>query len=566
MYTFKNIDDLKIEKCPKTKSVRSFFGKDFLGVKPSNYNKLKTVQEICQTFLEDNKENFKLSNITYKQIRVCEGSKTKSVTYQQIHNGVETENYIVIGLNKETLEIISTINQIDYEIPSHLEEKLKKIEPPEVLDILNKSVSKYAKKTKTNAPKLLIYKHTSSDLNYKKSEINEYMFSLAKEEEKAKENEFYLAWQVLLDVESEHGYWEFFIDATNEKIINVKDRRQYNEYVSCPGKAFIPDPVTSSGDKDIYFTDLKTPEEIAGQLEKIKNESKNVVLQNLQPPKDGKLKLNGRWIESKEILNPPATPPKVTNDFVYEYGQPEFQSVMAYYWIDTFIEYLRKFNVVKYNERTESTKINIDAHAGDSFCHYTVQESLHVVFDDVNVPDATDAHVVIHEYSHAIHWYMEKPQEHELFGIEEGVGDFLAGVWLDRFNIELFNREKVLPWAGNKKIDNDNSDSERVFNITKKFSDPGYNSYGTYVKGSILATALWNVYLSMGGGDLENLETRKEAADKLIYMYLEMLVSIAPNVSVQELVRCLINTDEVLFGGANRGHITKAFRNQGLTL
>lgn len=566
MYTFKNIDDPKIEKCPKAKAIRSFFGKDFLGAKPNNYNELKTVEEICQTFLEDNKENFKLSNITYKQIRVCEGSKTKSVTYQQIHNGVETENYIVVGLNKETLEIISTINQIDYEIPSHLEEKLKKIEPSEVLDILNKSVSKYAEKTKTNAPKLLIYKHTSSDLNYKKSEINEYMFSLAKEEEKAKENEFYLAWQVLLDVESEHGYLKFLIDASNGKIINVKDRKQYNKYVSCPGQVFIPDPITSSQNRYIYPSNSKTPEEVEKQLEKINAELKTVKIQNLELPKDGKLKLNGRWIQSEEITSPSATPPKTTEDFAYEYGQPEFQSVMAYYWIDTFIEYLTQFSIVKYNKRIKDIKITIDAHATFSYFNPSCQEKPYIIFDDIDVPDATDAHVVIHEYSHAIHWYMEKPQEHELFGIEEGVGDFLAGVWLDRFNIELFNREKVLPWAGNKKIDNDNSDSERVFNITKKFSDPGYNSYGTYVKGSILATALWNVYLSMGGGDLENLETRKEAADKLIYMYLEMLVSIAPNVSVQELVRCLINTDEVLFGGANRGHITKAFRNQGLTL
>lgn len=565
MYTFKNIDDPKIEKCPKTKAVRSFFCKSLLVDKPSNYNKFKHVEDICLNFLKDNEKYFNLSNITYKQISVCEGSKTKSVIYQQIHNDVTVENYIVVGVNKETLEVISTINQVDYEIPSNLGEGSKKIESKEALDTIYKLISKYTEKTKTNDPKLLICKYSFSKSNYNKSEINEYMFSLVKDEEKVKENEFYLVWRVLVDVESEHGYWELLVDATNGKLINVKDRKRYNKYVSRHGQVFIPDPVTSSGDKNIYYKSSKTPEEIAEQLTKINGQLKTVTLQNLIPPKKGVFTLNGKWIKSEDKLRPIAPPPTTTENFMYKYGDPEFQSVMAYYWTDTFIEYLRQFNVIKYNKRVEAIKITIDAYAASSNFRSSCQEDPYITFDDIDVPDATDAHVVIHEYSHAIHWYMEKLQDHPLLPIEEGVGDFLAGVWLDRFNERLFNRNEALPWAGNKKIEDDKSHLERIFNSTKKFSDTEYNSYEPYVKGSILATALWNTYLLMGG-NAENPGIRELAADKIIHMYLEMLVCIAPNVTVEQLVKGLINTDQQLFGGENRDHITKAFHNQGLTL
>ncbi|MFY9227079.1 MAG: M36 family metallopeptidase [Blastocatellia bacterium] len=571
MYTFKNIDDPKIEKCPKTKVVRSFFCKSFLVDKPSNYNKFKHVEDICLNFLKDNEKYFNLSNITYKQISVCEGSKTKSVTYQQIHNGVTVENYIVVGVNKETLEVISTINQVDYEIPNDLG-KERRLEAKDALDIVSKLTSKYTEKIQTGDPSLRIYKHASLTTNYNQSEINKYIYSLTEIEEKDKENKNFLVWQILLDVKSEYGYWEFLVDANDGKIVNVRDRRQYNEskYISCPGKAFIPDPITSSQNKDLHPTDLKTPEETEKRLYEINQELKPVILSNLELPIKDIIKLNGRWIKSEDKLFPQVTPPKTTEGFIYEYKQPEFQSVMAYYWTDTFIEYLRQFNVIKYNERVEAVKITIDAQANESSFNLSVKEGPYILFDESDVPDATDAHVVIHEYCHAIHWYMEKQQSLLPFGIEEGIADFLAGVWLDRFNKTLFNRREAFPWANNTKING--YDPERVFDITKKFSDLEYsnlnhpNAYGTYVKGSILATALWNTYLLMGGADLKNLEMHKTAADKLIYMYLEMLISIAPNVTVEQLVKGLINTDQQLFGGENRDHITKAFHNQGLTL
>src|SRR5262249_44422092 len=157
-------------------------------------------------------------------------------------------------------------------------------------------------------------------------------------------------------------------------------------------------------------------------------------------------------------------------DFKYGSKDRNFLSVMAYYWVDRTVEYLRSLGNPTYNAAVEGTRILLDAQGlhGQDNSHFTTDAQDHptFAFGEGAVPDASDAHVIVHEYGHAMHFYMGTQQNRA--GTEEGYGDFLAGSWLDRFNTHHFQRESVFPWDNNNSSSDHYSD-DRFFNTPRKF-------------------------------------------------------------------------------------------------
>ena len=238
---------------------------------------------------------------------------------------------------------------------------------------------------------------------------------------------------------------------------------------------------------------------------------------------------------------------------------PRFLSVMTYYWVDRVVTYLRGFNVPAYNHAVEATRIMLDAQAVDSAdnSHFTtdVNGKPYLAFGEGGVPDAADAHVIVHEYGHALHFYLGTHQN--AAGSEEGYGDFLAGSWLDRFNDAGFQRESVFPWDNNKSASDHYSD-DRFLNSNRKFSDANYNSLEIHIKGSVLAATLWDLYLSLGGN--------VAAADTINHLYVEMLLLVASNAPVADLAKGLVTADAAVNGGANGVKIKAAFKGRGLVI
>lgn len=571
MYTFKSTDSKEIEKCEKTGAIRSFFGQYLLEDKPNDYA-TKSKEDTCTSFLQDNKNQFKLDGITLVPVKeTCEGSIIESITYQQMHHGVPVYGKeVVVGLDKKT-QVISVVNQIDYELPDSLQPTLQKLTGKDALDIICKRCEKYSSEHRYTEPVLYIYRRTPIapvSPKYNKSDSKDYMSYMLSLSE-GKENEVYLVWQFLLDMKPSYGYWEILVDAIDGKIILVKDRCHY---ASRQAYVFEPDPATSCTNGNVFYpsnpSDLSDPSDQA-MVDKINTLRKEVTLQNLDEPIGGVYSLNSKWIRSKEILPIPTSfsPPTTTTDFKYGIENRALQSVMAYYWVDKLIVYLRGFGITKYNQAIDATPLFIDAQANISEFVSPLEgsnEIPYIVFDENDVPGATDAHVIVHEYGHAIHWYMKKQQNDQ--GNEEGFGDFLAGVWLDRFNPDVTRPERnnVFPWDNLPTLNS--YDPERYFNTLQTFSPQGFAGVEAHANGSVLAAALWKMYLLMGGADLQNIDKRKAAADKAIYLYLETLVCLAKNSTVIQLVRCLINTDLQLFRGENEMAIRQAFTSRGLAL
>lgn len=253
------------------------------------------------------------------------------------------------------------------------------------------------------------------------------------------------------------------------------------------------------------------------------------------------------------------------------YGSKErdFLFTMTYYWTHELVKYLRGFDIKRLNDAL--TQIEIDAIGLEerfSTGGYTQAENSHFIIQDGKpfiacgnggVPDASDAHVIVHEYGHAVHHFMGV--YHDCF--EEGFGDFLAAVWLDRFNLHQFQREAVFPWDNNKSV---NWGPDRRLNFEKKFTDPHALSYGRYEMGSIWAAALWNLFISIGGADEQPLETRIAAADVVVQLYLEMLVLTQSYATQEELAWGIITADQMINGnqGKFRQQISDAFAAKGV--
>lgn len=543
----------QIEYDEKNGAVRSFFGEDLFD-QPAEKSE-KAVGKKTTDFLAMNRELFQLENINLVQTDKREGSATESISYQQQHQGIPVYGArLVVGLRKSDNRVTSSVNQVDYQIPDEFRPEDARLSSQDAISVVRGVLDGQFAKIENSKPQMFIYRHTvraEEPPPHGAPPIREEVLKLGKGENK----NVYLVWQILFDTQQPNGNWEFLVDAVKGEIVEVKDRRSY---AVRKGFVFMPDPITTSGINTL------SSQSYQNNVALLNAERYEVDIENLNTPPNGTYKLEGKWAECLDIEVPFVGHPETAAHFKYDATDRKFLSVMSYYWVDRLIEYIRGFGIPTFNQTVENRKIGLDAQGldGEDNSHFTLTagNQPYLAFGEGNVPDAADAHVIAHEYGHALHWYVNSRQNAR--GNEEGFGDFLGGVWLDRFNVRQFQRESVFPWDNNN---GDRYSSDRFFNTTRKFSDANFNSLGVHAKGSVLAASLWDLYQRMGGSSADANE-RVRAADRVIHLYIEMLITMPSNVTVDQLAKGLITTDQSLNGGANIAHIKAAFAVRGLNL
>ena len=244
-----------------------------------------------------------------------------------------------------------------------------------------------------------------------------------------------------LDTEEPPGNWELLLDATDGQLVAVKDRRVY---ATRKGYVFWPDPITSAQDDTLRWSTA---------VATLDAERVEVDLENLHAAMSGTYHLEGLWVTSAELESPTFAPPTSAGHFRYGSKDREVLTVMAYYYLDNLIRYLRAFGVTTYNTAVAGP-IDVDAQgfSGSDNSHFVVTSSgdIYVAFGEGGVPDACDPGVIVHEYGHALHHLILG--DHTNSSYEEGFNGFLAACWLDRFNEHQFQREEVFPWDNNPGI------------------------------------------------------------------------------------------------------------------
>jgi hypothetical protein len=514
-----------------------------------------TTPERADAFLAENRDAFQLANVDLRRDLVKEGAASASVRYEQRHNGLPVYGaQLVVGLPKTGGEPTSAMNKVDYNLPADLTPAGVRVSPAQADTVVRDKLRGLFSEVVTGPPRLFAYRAEKPAPPPRANLSPDERTTLKKAGDlgSGEPGRPYLAYRIEADTRDakgqSRGQWEVMVDAVGGGLLAVKDRRRYagpDAYV------FFPDPITSSQDATLSW---------ATSVNTLNAQRKLVQLDNLNPPVNGKLALSGTWVTSIDNEPPVFPPVKSATDFKFEAKQKQFLSVMAYYWLDKLIVYLRTFDIPTLNAAmTRPIRVDAQGLQGQDQSHFVVTAAgtYHVAFGEGGVPDASDPHVVVHEYGHAVHHFLGTSQG----GYEEGFNDFLAAAWLDRFNDKQFQRTAVFPWDNCAAL---NWGPKRRLDLGEKFSDAGFDGYDMYLQGDVLATALWALFLALGGSG--NAVAREGAADTVVRLYLEMLITAADDSPAQDLANGLLVADQALNGGANKAAIKKAFKARGITL
>jgi len=545
-----------------TGALRSFIGAELVGppeqLESFNFNIPKPFEASSEArdFLEVNKDLFKLENVSLKESEVRTGHAVKSVRFQQYYRGVPVYGAeLVVGLRAIDGHVISAENKIDYLVPDSMSPEDIRLSANEAEDAVRQAIEHTALSFKVDhAARLFLYRHALERQDGPPRFLAREFWETITRLSTGIEGKLYWVWQVLVDTRGPDGNWEILVDAIEGTIVAAFDRRSYapKAYV------FMPDPVTSSANSQLSWSTDVTILDV---------ERVEVTLDALDAPDaDGNYNLSGMWVKCAEKEQATFPSPKSKGDFMFESKAPEFLFTMTYYWTNELVKYLRSLNVPELNQNMLAPleidpmglEVDQSGTAVDSENSHFVDNGIpYIAFGLGGIPDASDAHVIVHEYGHAVHYFLRSRQ----YCYEEGFCDFLAGVWLDRFNQKSFQRWKVFPWDGNGS----SWSQDRRLNLAQRFDDPDFKSYGIYLVGNILATALWDLYVSIGGDDAAPA-TREAVADAVVHMYLEMLLLVSNFAKPKYLAEKLLAVDQALYGlqGKYRQQIWDAFKRRGL--
>jgi hypothetical protein len=542
----------------RTGVVRSFFGAEL--VEPiSKTKRALAPASKSDHFLKVNRDLFNLDNISLKKGELREGSDSLSVSYGQEHHGVPVYGaQLVVGQRKADGTVTSSINALDYEIPATLTPQSASLKDAQAETAVRTRFESRFATLEIGTPTLYVYRHVadeSIDLDLPLSAIRREMLRLGT----GTPGQIYLVWQILMRTREPDGSWELLVDATNAGLVAIKDRRRY---ATPKADIFWPDPIRSKKDDSLSWSTSES--DLNAQL------AKDVPLENLDSAVNGKYKLDGTRVRTRDREKPDNTLPETSTDFKYGAKSKEFLNVMAYYYLDRLITDLRGYGITTFNNvTTDPIEVDAQGYQGLNNSHFdpdgTPGNSTPFIgfgtdtdeSDGPHVPDAQDPGVVVHEYGHAIHEFLNRNQS---YAHEHWFCDFLAVAWVDRYNKHQYVRAEMFPWDNNSG--NEWSSIRRV-DLTQRFDDSGFSGYQSTLQGAIGATALWDWFLNIGGNSISE-GVRKWAADEAIHTYIEMLISTAANTTHENLAKGLITADINRTGGLYKKVIWDAFRRRGL--
>ncbi len=546
MTKLKTTKDARISYDKKTGAVRSFFGSELV----SGESKQDTMEKsAADQFFDENKDILNFEKLTLKYDSVKKTNLFQTHRYHQTHNDIPVYgSHSQLTFRLKDKKIVANTNKVDYDLPENLNKKHVHINKDEALAYASECLTELFGKIEISNPKLCIYRHKEQEIQdpYRADDMRKNMLKRGK----ATIDKAYLVWQIQVDTQAPIGYWELLIDATGKSLLSVKDRRRF---ATCTGKVFWPDPITSSQDTSLSWN---TP------LSVLNKELVEVTIDHLVPPVNGKYSLHGSWVTCVDREPPSLAPPTTTTTFDYNAKDPRLLNVMAYYYLDCLITCLRDFGVTEFNNAT-ATPIEVDAQGfnGDDNSHFVVylNEKPYIAWGEGGIPDASDPGVIYHEYGHALHHFLLDDSSTNS-SYEEGFNDFLSCCFRDRFNEHQFERANVFPWDNCQAIFW--SDYRRC-DLTERFDDMEFPDYSFYKKGNVYASALWDIYLNIGGNS-KDADQRLQAADEMLHMYMETLLLVGDNEPADDLAQGLIQVDEAKTGGEYKQAIHDAFRNRGL--
>ncbi|SFT91828.1 M36 family metallopeptidase [Arthrobacter sp. ov118] len=333
---------------------------------------------------------------------------------------------------------------------------------------------------------------------------------------------------VLLPTQNPPHDWRIMVDAATGDVL---DRQDLIKHVDGSGMVFDPNPIVTARDAA-----LRDPDATAGGCSFTGSARSTIDAQRVTRPlrgitfdaATGRHRLAGPFVAIKNFGPPSTVLPEEANAhaFTYSSSDARFEAVNVYYAIDTFQRYLQDPTQGPGITTARNSQISCDPHEGSGAAFYSpLDKGLHFSNSGPCRPDrAEDAHVMIHEYGHAIQddqvpgWGAPNPitGRRETRAMGEGYGDMAACIY---FAEHGFLREVFEPWifgdlAGLRRVD-----GMKVY--PRDWADE------EHADGEIWSAALWNVYLAIGGESTVPAErlAARDAVIKTVTLSHHLLVA-----------------------------------------
>lgn len=344
--------------------------------------------------------------------------------------------------------------------------------------------------------------------------------------------------------EKQNHYFKNYIDRSGKLIYEIDQRLYFsNEDTIVAGKVFQPDPITPSGltygqggilhyndsdyaDINSKRVDITFPATLLNDTFYLENKYARIT--DLFAPYYGRAK-------SK------------TPSFDFTRKTNAFKEVMCLFHISNLQNYLESIGL----DGLVPYAIKVDAHgsfADLSAFHFTPDTFL--TFGLGGVPDAEDADVIIHEYTHAIS-FTAAPSG--VVGIqrralEEANCDVMAATYSKVY--ATHNWRYIFNWDGPNPVVTGQFPfwSGRNANSAKKYSDTTNNFYTD--------SEIWSSCILDIAEEL-NRET-------LLKLLIASMHAYTPNTTMAQAAQLFIDADSILFNKQNAWKIGKQFVNRQL--
>lgn len=328
--------------------------------------------------------------------------------------------------------------------------------------------------------------------------------------------------KLIAAVSAKEGH-HFILKQPGGALLYSYDKRLYYRDTMAKAMVFNPDPVTSAG--VIYGQ---------GGTYKSFNDSDYALLNDQRVLKEfparfdeGTFHLANKYSIITEFENPAHVPSISENgEFFFTRSQIGFKEVMAMYHIYAVQLFIQSLG---FNEANYQLKVDPHASNGDnSYFSYQENGDTTLRFGLGGVPDAEDADVIVHEYTHAISFSLNPDGDvinaaMERRAIEEGLCDAMACAYSKRL-IPL-NWRNVFNWDGHNEFW-----GGRNGNSSKTYEDKINSMYSDC---EIWSSAMNSLSEAIG-------------EDALIKLMLSVIPQFTPNTTMPQAARMMYDADSIM--------------------
>ncbi len=249
------------------------------------------------------------------------------------------------------------------------------------------------------------------------------------------------------------------------------------------------------------------------------------------------------YITLSDIESPAQAPyQSLSNNFDFTRSSSTFREMMALYHIETFRKYLSSIGYGLSN--MFNTLVDISAYQGQDQSRFSFSGSKPALFFGTGgVPDAEDADVIIHEYTHAISFYLapNTTSGSERTAVEEANCDFMACQYSK--NLSNFNWRWVFNWDGHN-VYWDGRDANSPNKYPKDLDADFYKS-----------SVIWSSMLN----DI-SLDLGRDVTTRIL---MASMSNYDNDLSMQQTADFLVQADSILYGMAHFGPIKTRLWERG---